>query len=98
MQSQLVMLPSRSGAGLGLSAPRPLPTPVTSLLGRERELAHLLTLLQNHDVRLLTLTGPGGVGKTRLLIEVARALLTDFANHVCFVPLGAISDPAFVVP
>jgi len=49
-------------------------------------------------VRLLTLTGPGGVGKTRLLLAAAHALASDFADGVCLVPLAAISDPDFVLP
>ena len=49
-------------------------------------------------MHLLTLTGPGGVGKTSLGLAVAHVLTPDFAERVCFVPLGAISDPDFVVP
>ena len=98
MQHHPFALPSRSEAGTGLSPLRPLPTPLTPLLGREREQASLLALLQRPQMRLLTLTGPGGVGKTRLLLEIACALLPDFTGGVYFVPLGDISDPAFVIP
>jgi predicted ATPase/DNA-binding CsgD family transcriptional regulator/tetratricopeptide (TPR) repeat protein len=67
-------------------------------LGREREQVDLLALLQRPDVRLLTLTGPGGVGKTRLLLALATAFLPECAHQICFVHLGALNDPTFVVP
>jgi predicted ATPase/DNA-binding CsgD family transcriptional regulator len=75
-----------------------LPIPLTALIGREQERAALCTLLQRSEVRLLTLTGTAGVGKTRLALEVARLLVPDFADGVHFVSLAPLSDPALVVP
>ena len=62
------------------------------MIGREHELALACTLLRGPEVRLLPLTGIGGVGKTRLAAQVATELLDDFADGTCFVPLAPISD------
>ncbi len=75
-----------------------LPLQLTSLIGREQEVAAVCTLLRRHDVRLVTLTGTGGIGKTTLALEVATELLDVFADGVFFVPLASISDPTFVIP
>jgi predicted ATPase/transcriptional regulator with XRE-family HTH domain len=75
-----------------------LPLPITSLVGREQEVSRVSALLQSADVRLLTLTGAGGVGKTRLSLQVATVLRNTFVDGVCFVNLAPISDPLLVIP
>jgi len=75
-----------------------LPVPLTSLIGREQERARVYDLLQRPEVRLLTLTGTGGIGKTRLALQVATDLLADFADGVSFVLLAPVSEPDLVVP
>ncbi len=72
-----------------------IPAPPTSLIGREAEVAHLVSLLRRDGVRLVTLTGPGGVGKTRLALAAARTLAGEAPAG--FVPLSALRDPAEVV-
>ncbi len=73
-----------------------LPAPSTSFIGRERHIQLLLDRLRQPSVRLLTLLGAGGVGKTRLALEVARAAQHDFVDGVVFVSLAAIRDAALV--
>ncbi len=74
--------------------PNSLPARLTSFVGRETERAAVGGLLALH--RLVTLTGPGGTGKTRLSIEVAAAVVDDFPDGVFFVPLDAVRDPGLV--
>ena len=72
-----------------------LPAPLTPLVGRKREVAAVSALLSRPEVRLVTLTGTGGVGKTRLAVEVATAMSSDFAEGTCFVALAALTDPVW---
>jgi predicted ATPase/DNA-binding winged helix-turn-helix (wHTH) protein len=75
---------------------RSLPVPSTSLIGRERELAHCCELLRDERVRLLTLTGAGGIGKTRLGIGIATQVESEFRDGVFFIPLARLTDPDLV--
>jgi predicted ATPase/class 3 adenylate cyclase len=75
-----------------------LPAQPTALLGRESELAAAREFLQQDGVRLVTLTGPGGTGKTRLAIQVGAELVETVPDGVWFVPLAAITDPDLVIP
>jgi len=98
MQHSIIPFSPLSGGLPGQASLSLLPLPLTPLLGRERELVQLTALLRRPEVHLLTLTGPGGVGKTRLSLAIAQAFLPDFAGEVCFVPLAAISNPDSVLP
>jgi predicted ATPase/class 3 adenylate cyclase len=75
-----------------------LPIQPTVLLGREEQVLALSALLGRPDVRLVTVTGPGGIGKTRLALQVAAEVLEDFPDGVWFVTLSRLSDPELVLP
>ncbi len=80
--------------------PRPsnLPVQRTKLVGRECETAAVRHLLSREEVRLVTLTGPGGIGKTRLALQLANDIGDKFSGGVCFVSLSAISEPRAIAP
>jgi predicted ATPase/DNA-binding SARP family transcriptional activator len=78
------------------SSPRRVPTPVTPLLGRERELATLADVVRLDGTRLLTLTGIGGIGKTRLALELVRRLAPEFRHGSAVATLATLREPALV--
>ena len=73
-----------------------LPVPATPFLGREREIDEIAVLLRRPEVRIVTLTGPGGSGKTRLSLQAAAAAADDYDHGVWWVPLASLADPALV--
>jgi predicted ATPase len=75
-----------------------LPTPATPFLGREQELFDAVSVVYERDPRVLTIVGPGGTGKTRFSIELARLLGDDADGGTVFVPLAALRDPEFLLP
>jgi predicted ATPase/class 3 adenylate cyclase len=76
--------------------PGDLPQPVTSLVGRAADVHSLVELVRKH--RVLTITGPGGVGKTRMLVEVGRVLAPEYLDRVAFVPLADVATPEGFIP
>ncbi len=86
-------LPREDGKAAPLQV---LPFPPTALLGREREVAQARDFLRERGVRLLTVTGPGGVGKTRLALEIAHDLRASFADGLAWIDLTALRDPSLV--
>jgi predicted ATPase/DNA-binding CsgD family transcriptional regulator len=97
MQDKLIVFPEPPPGNRGHRAIHNLPPLLTPLIGREQEVEAACALLRRPEVRLLTLVGTGGVGKTRLGLAVAQVLLDDFADGVSFVSLAPVSDPARVL-
>lgn len=96
----LAAVPSRSGPprqGTARSSVS-LPSAPAPIIGRERELSDIAEMLADRATRVITLTGPGGVGKTRLALAVAARAVEQEDRRVAFVPLAPVSDPALVLP
>jgi predicted ATPase len=103
-----VLLSERFAAGTNQAAmgaaptagdrdPRPLPVSATSLLGREQAIDEVVGLVERSGTRLVTLTGPGGVGKTRLAVAVGERLRDRFGAGTAFVPLETVTEPGLVL-
>jgi predicted ATPase/DNA-binding XRE family transcriptional regulator len=94
--------PSRSASEVPAMPAEPvlaaLPVPPTPLVGRERETAEITRILSERQARLLTLTGAGGIGKTRVAVEAARRAASSYPDGVAFVALAPLGDAALVVP
>jgi len=87
---------SEKAAKQAETRPSNLPVSRTGFVGREKEAATAKELLLRQDVRLVTVTGPGGIGKTRLAVEVASGLMERFPGGIHFVPLSPLSNPGFI--
>lgn len=90
---------SQPDAVASLSLPQfstPIPVPVSSMIGRKREIDATLELIRDPEVRLITLTGPGGVGKTRLALQVARTMRIESPHDVAYVELASVRDSLYV--
>ena len=90
--------PAAERSRAGARDPLPLPADMTSLVGREEDIGEVASLLGPPGARLVTLTGPGGIGKTRLAVATGERLRGHFGGGTVFVPLAAVTDPGLVLP
>ncbi|HET6314556.1 MAG TPA: LuxR C-terminal-related transcriptional regulator [Chloroflexia bacterium] len=95
--NSIAHIPQANGHAPGKDAPRSLPAQVTPFIGRQREVAGVRELLHDAGVRLLNLTGPPGIGKTRLAVQVAAGVAGRFPGGVYFVSLAAVTRPEGIV-
>ena len=95
-QQQDADIPAADDVAVRLLTSTYLPSPPSSFIGREREVAEIAALL--HTERIVTLVGPGGIGKTRVAIAVGHRLTNEYADGIVFVDLAPLRDPALVLP
>jgi len=90
--------PEKINAKYQRPVPNNIPLQITKFFGREKELTQLIGSLKNSRIRLVTLLGQGGVGKTRLAVQTAKRLQNDFPDGVWFIPLAGVVSPKLVLP
>jgi predicted ATPase len=88
--------PHASPEAAHVRRPSAIPAPLTQLIGRDHEVAEIRSMLHAHSVRMVTLVGPGGIGKSRLAIDVAAGMTKEFPGGVVFVPLAPVDQPQLV--